>query len=335
MREGEKSIVTRIIYDSDGLPVSELQQHCSIEYLYDDNHNPITIRKRDKKGQILEDVQMSYEGENLVSKEKTDSTGALREKRDYRNNKDNKTVLEICGSRQIRYEYKGDFIEKEFRYYGKEPELALLYKRNTEGRIINIQTIDYKGNNLRTEDYTWKDGLLESLIVKNKEGKVLRDEGFVYDCFHEGNWLKRTRFNRESGENREAVEVIYRSIAYSDNIPEIKPVHIQEPHILKEEKQSLSFRDGSLYRGDISNGQMEGKGYIQWPDGSSYKGEFHQNRMEGEGLLTWANGDIYSGTFRQGKMEGVGRLRWAGGKTFYGLFEDNRRTNQGIIEEDQ
>jgi len=333
-REMGRTGVTRMILDSQGKVVSEIRERESLEYQYDEQENLTQIRKKDKKGTIQEETSLLWEKGLLLKKERISADGTLREKNSYRYDEANRKVSESSQSRHIRYEYKGEHIVREYRYYGREPELVLVFKRDADGYPLEAVTHSKEGAVLRREEYEWEDKRLYQWKIWGKEGLILKEDRFEYSCFHDGNWLKRTRFSHLNRENEEPVEVLYRSIAYSDSCPEVNPLYKVEKEVLKENSRSLTFSDGSIYRGELHKGKMEGRGYIQWPDGSSYKGEFHNNRMEGQGILTWPNGDIYSGTFNAGHMEGIGRLRWSDGKTFYGIFENNRRTNQGIIEEE-
>ena len=334
-KEGNRRILTRLIINERGVPSSELKESSTVEYEYNENQQLIRLVEKEKNGSLIEETVISYKNDLPVKKLRTSSDGSIRENREYKYNDENLLLLERCGSRHIRYEYNCDKqLIKEYRYFGKEPELALLYTNDSHGNISEIKTVDSNGNEIRVENFKWEDNLMTAFNCINGNNIILNDDIYEYSCFHDGNWLKRVKYSLMDSSTREPVDVIYRSITYTDNYPEIKPVRENSSDILKEEKKSLSFRDGSIYRGSIINGKMNGQGYMQWSDGSSYKGDFRESRMNGKGILSWPNGDIYSGFFNDGKMEGVGRLRWKNGKTFYGLFENNRRTNQGIIEED-
>ncbi|MDA3810953.1 MAG: hypothetical protein PF518_11580 [Spirochaetaceae bacterium] len=334
-KEGLREILTRLIIDNNGLPSSELKELSTIEYKYNKNRQLIQKTEKDKTGQLLQQINQTYSDGKLIKMVRLSGDGSTREIRDFKYSETGNLILEKCGSRLIKYEYddKKNKI-KEFRYYGKIPELALFYTYDLNGKVSEIKTVNEKGKQIRLEQLKWERDLLSAYFCLNEKNVVLSDNEFEYSCFHDGNWLKRIRFSIKDINNKVPIDVIYRSITYSDNYPEVKPIHNENLEILKEEKKSLSFSDGSSYRGNLVDGKMEGHGFIQWNDGSSYKGNFKFNRMDGEGILTWPNGDIYSGTFTNGKMEGIGRLRWKTGKTFYGLFENNNRTNQGIIEED-
>ncbi len=205
---------------------------------------------------------------------------------------------------------------------------------SSNGNIIEIKTLNEKGEQIRIEKLNWENNLLTGHYCLNENNVILKDDVYEYSCFHDGNWLKRIKYSLKSEKKKEPVDVVYRSITYSDNYPQIEPIEIEDCKVLEADEKSLTFSNGSSYRGSLLNGKMDGNGYICWTDGSSYKGDFKNNLMDGKGILTWPNGDIYCGSFKKGKMEGVGRLRWKKGKIFYGIFENNKRTNQGIIEED-
>ena len=333
-KEGTRAIVTRLILNESQLPSSELRDQSTIDYEYNEYGQLISKTEKKKDGSLIEISKQNYRDNHLIKKERLSSDGTIRELREYKYNTDNQLIYEKCGSRNYKYQYNAlNQIEKEYRYYGKTPELALLFNYDENGNPIEIRTLDSNGKQIRQETFTWKDGLKTSHFCLNENNVILENFTYEYSCFHDGNWLKRVRYSLKDTNLRIPVDVIYRSITYSDHYPEIKPVKHENLEILKEDKKSMSFSDGSRYRGDVHSGMMNGQGYIEWSDGSSYKGEFKNNKMDGKGILTWTNGDIYSGSFNRGEMEGIGRLRWKDGKTFYGLFENNRRTNQGIIEE--
>lgn len=57
------------------------------------------------------------------------------------------------------------------------------------------------------------------------------------------------------------------------------------------EKQTLHYGNGSVYEGEVVNGQREGFGKIVFPDGGVYEGEWKNNKMNGKGTLLYANGN--------------------------------------------
>ncbi len=334
-KENSRKILTQLIINENGKIATELTESSSIEYIYNSGNNLTHKKVKDKNGEVIDQTVFIYSGTNLIQEERISPDGINREIKKYKYNDTGLLFSEKSGSRYITYKYNDSgCLEKECRFFGKKPELVLFYKYDDLKEIIEIKTVNSYGRQIRLEKFKWENGLLVSEFCLNENGVILKDDIFEYSCFHDGNWLKKERFSSVSNENRIPIDIIYRSITYTDNYPKISPIEEGNYEICKSNNSSISFTDGSKYTGSLLNGKMEGKGFIQWPDGSSYKGDFNNNMMDGKGVLKWQNGDIYSGSFIKGKMKGVGRLSWKNGETFFGLFENNCRTNQGIIEEE-
>ena len=64
----------------------------------------------------------------------------------------------------------------------------------------------------------------------------------------------------------------------------------------------LTYKDGSVYEGDVQLGQREGQGQMRYPDGKVYVGNFRDDKRQGRGLLKEVEGSqerkLYCGTFR-------------------------------------
>ena len=58
----------------------------------------------------------------------------------------------------------------------------------------------------------------------------------------------------------------------------------------------ISYSDGSIYEGEIVNGNRVGNGKLEYPNGSIIEGEWKNDDIEGDGSLTFANGDEYFGS---------------------------------------
>lgn len=110
----------------------------------------------------------------------------------------------------------------------------------------------------------------------------------------------------------------------------------------------IVFRDGTHYKGSISNNTFNGQGEITYIDGSKYKGTwvsdqktgkgtftsanntkydgyFLNNQYEGEGKFYYANGDVYDGTWKANKRHGYGKYTFANGDVFRGNWEDDNK----------
>ena len=95
---------------------------------------------------------------------------------------------------------------------------------------------------------------------------------------------------------------------------------------------TLTFDDGSSYRGQIADGMMHGKGVLTFADGTRYTGDFEGGMMHGEGVLHYADGARYQGDFRRGKRHGQGSLtrqQENGQYTYTGSFKNDRADGKG------
>jgi hypothetical protein len=68
----------------------------------------------------------------------------------------------------------------------------------------------------------------------------------------------------------------------------------------------LTYKDGSVYEGDVVLGLRDGKGAMKYEDGKVYIGEFRDDKREGRGLLKQRQGPqerkLYCGTFRDDSL---------------------------------
>ena len=67
---------------------------------------------------------------------------------------------------------------------------------------------------------------------------------------------------------------------------------------------------GKAYTGQwlMMNGKLvkDGVGEMTWPDGSIYRGQFVQDQMEGTGQMVQASGDVYQGQWKDNQANGHG-----------------------------
>ena len=88
------------------------------------------------------------------------------------------------------------------------------------------------------------------------------------------------------------------------------------------EEGEIQFQDGSVYSGELVNGEMTGLGYLVYPkDAASnsqitYRGEFLNGEFNGHGLLTYDNGAIYEGAFVRGLRHGAGKIIYTDGTEY-------------------
>jgi len=83
-----------------------------------------------------------------------------------------------------------------------------------------------------------------------------------------------------------------------------------------------------IYRGNLKDSQIDGKGEFKWPDGRHYIGDFANSAMHGNGKLLWIdhNGQkaIYRGELQANQFHGQGKLTWSNGDIYQGSFENGQ-----------
>jgi hypothetical protein len=95
----------------------------------------------------------------------------------------------------------------------------------------------------------------------------------------------------------------------------------------------ITFLNGSLYKGSLLYGCMDGEGELIFENGSSYKGSFEQNHMKGKGTLIYQNGNEYRGEFKQNLRHGKGYFKCPKlGFEYTGDFKQGKMTGYAIIQ---
>ena len=102
-----------------------------------------------------------------------------------------------------------------------------------------------------------------------------------------------------------------------------------------ENIESLSFEDGSTYRGQVGACPlkprcMQGVGIYTKKD-SQYFGVFEANKPSGEGLFVFENGQSYEGNFMDGRLHGKGVMTYPDGRLYEGDFKNNQRNGFGVM----
>jgi len=94
--------------------------------------------------------------------------------------------------------------------------------------------------------------------------------------------------------------------------------------------------DGSFYRGNINNCELEGFGKYRWPDGSSYEGNFARNVRSGIGFYKYSDGSFYLGEWSNNNKNGYGELHVSSNQKFVykGQFLNGQFNGKGIISFD-
>lgn len=63
---------------------------------------------------------------------------------------------------------------------------------------------------------------------------------------------------------------------------------------------TVTFQDGRIYKGELSEGKFHGQGELTYPDpdGRRYKGEWENGKKHGKGTYSWADGSRYKGEWK-------------------------------------
>ena len=72
-----------------------------------------------------------------------------------------------------------------------------------------------------------------------------------------------------------------------------------------------TFKDGSVYTGEIKGRKPHGKGKTLFKSGDSYEGEYVKGKREGYGIYSFTDGEKYEGQWFQDQQHGRGTYHFA------------------------
>lgn len=87
--------------------------------------------------------------------------------------------------------------------------------------------------------------------------------------------------------------------------------------------------DGTEWDGFWLNGKPTKRGTIKWKNGQVYDGEWNSYGPNGEGKMMYPDKRVYTGTFRDGERHGQGTLTMPNGESFKGEFVDDKISENG------
>lgn len=87
--------------------------------------------------------------------------------------------------------------------------------------------------------------------------------------------------------------------------------------------------DGTVWDGFWLNGKPTKRGTIKWKNGQVYDGEWNSYGPNGEGMMMYPDKRVYTGTFRDGERHGHGTLTMPNGESFKGEFVDDKISENG------
>jgi hypothetical protein len=86
--------------------------------------------------------------------------------------------------------------------------------------------------------------------------------------------------------------------------------------------ETINYPDGSVYVGEVRNGQRNGQGTYTFVNGDVYVGEFRDNQRNGQGTFTFISGNVYVGEYRDGQRNGQGTYTSAWGRVQNGTWRN-------------
>ncbi|XP_052826267.1 MORN repeat-containing protein 1 isoform X2 [Octopus bimaculoides] len=96
---------------------------------------------------------------------------------------------------------------------------------------------------------------------------------------------------------------------------------------------TLTLKDGSYYKGNFYNGEIEGSGFKYFAEtDNKYTGEFKAGELHGQGIMEYKNGFVYDGNWCENKKEGYGKLKFPDGSVYKGYFHNHKRHGTGTFE---
>lgn len=87
--------------------------------------------------------------------------------------------------------------------------------------------------------------------------------------------------------------------------------------------------DGTVWDGFWLNGKPTKRGTIKWKNGQVYDGVWNSYGPNGEGKMMYPDKRVYTGTFRDGERHGHGTLTMPNGESFKGEFVDDKISENG------
>ena len=93
----------------------------------------------------------------------------------------------------------------------------------------------------------------------------------------------------------------------------------------------LVLPDGTVYEGELVDGEMHGFGVLQMKDSGEYRGQWQHGMHHGKGKLTLPTGYVYEGQWAKGKRSGYGVMVDDDDRKYDGEWIDGRQHGTGTM----
>ena len=85
------------------------------------------------------------------------------------------------------------------------------------------------------------------------------------------------------------------------------------------------FKNGDTYEGEYSRGKRHGYGVYTFPDGERYEGQWFNDQQHGRGVYYFVNNNRYDGLWYQDYQQGEGTMYYYNGDIYQGNWEQDKR----------
>lgn len=99
---------------------------------------------------------------------------------------------------------------------------------------------------------------------------------------------------------------------------------------IASEYNSITYPDGSTYKGELENNKKNGKGVLNLFNGDVYTGHWKDDGIYGQGTYTKSNGDVFKGSWTNSTC-GSGTLTTINGDVYTGSWKSNKISGQGKL----
>lgn len=99
---------------------------------------------------------------------------------------------------------------------------------------------------------------------------------------------------------------------------------------IASEYNSITYPDGSTYKGELENNKKNGKGVLNLSNGDVYTGHWKDDGIYGQGTYTKSNGDVFKGSWTNSTC-GSGTLTTINGDVYTGSWKSNKISGQGKL----
>ena len=99
---------------------------------------------------------------------------------------------------------------------------------------------------------------------------------------------------------------------------------------IAREYKSITYPDGSTYKGELENNKKNGKGVLNLSNGDVYTGHWKDDGIYGQGTYTKSNGDVFKGSWTNSTC-GSGTLTTINGDVYTGSWKSNKISGQGKL----